>query len=60
MSDIDPTPDQIDAAATTWCGEKERETFHDDILYFRNRWRYFPGLYAYVERECKKGDEANV
>jgi hypothetical protein len=51
---IRPTPSQIDAAAKAWHGEKERETFHDDILYFRYNWRHLPGLRSYVERECGK------
>lgn len=46
-----PTAAQINAAAIKWCGEKERETFMSDILYFKNMWHSLPGLRAYVERE---------
>jgi hypothetical protein len=41
----------IDKAAIRWCGEKERETFMSDVLYFKNNWTALPGLRAYVERE---------
>lgn len=41
----------INRAAIRWCGEKERETFMADILYFKNNWSSLPGLKAYVERE---------
>lgn len=39
------------AAAQTWCGEKDRETFNSDIEYFRNNWSALKGLRPYVERE---------
>jgi hypothetical protein len=39
------------AAAQTWCGEKDRETFNSDIDYFRNNWSALKGLRPYVERE---------
>lgn len=39
----------VSAAAATWCGGKERETFMDDIRYFEANWRHFPGLTRYVE-----------
>ena len=37
-------------AALEWCGEKERETFPEDIAYFMHNWRSLPGLKARVER----------
>ncbi len=46
-----PTDRQIEAAAIRWCGEKDRETFPEDIEYFRNNWSALPGLRAYVDRE---------
>ncbi len=49
-----PTSAQIDAAAARWCGEKERETFYDDILYFRNNWQWFAGLRRYVDEEVNR------
>lgn len=41
----------VHAAALTWCGEKERETFLSDVQWFENNWRALPGLTAYVDRE---------
>lgn len=38
-------------AAHKWCGQKDRETFNDDILYFSNNWSALNGLRAYVEKE---------
>lgn len=45
------TPSEADvyAAAIKWCGEKERETFPEDIAYFRHNWSALPGLRRYVE-----------
>jgi hypothetical protein len=45
--DID---EAVYAAALTWCGEKERETFIEDIEYFKHNWRSLPGLTSYVVR----------
>lgn len=49
MTDVDPK--LIERAAYRWCGKKERETFLDDILYFRNNWKTLPGLKRYVDEE---------
>lgn len=49
----EPTSDQISRAALKWCGDKERETFMDDIRYFEAMWRSLPGLEAYVRLEAK-------
>lgn len=42
------------AAALIWCGEKERETFIEDIEYFKHNWRSLPGLTSYVVREFER------
>ncbi len=49
-----PSEEQIDKAATRWCGEKDRETFYEDILYFKNYWKYLPGLTKYVEEVIRE------
>jgi len=41
----------INRAATRWCGEKDRETFMADIIYFKSNWSSLPGLKKYVEEE---------
>lgn len=38
-------------AAIKWCGEKERETFPEDVEYFLCNWRAFPGFKARVDAE---------
>lgn len=48
----------IKAAALTWCGEKDRETFLSDIEYFRENWEALPGLCAYVDRELGRAARA--
>lgn len=40
----------ISEAAVTWCGQKDRETFPEDIAYFKHNWSYLPGLWPYVIR----------
>lgn len=45
-----PTNDQVEAAAVRWCGQKDRETFPEDIEYFRRNWSSFPGLKKFVEQ----------
>jgi hypothetical protein len=40
----------VDAAAVEWCGEKERETFPEDIAYFKHNWRSLPGFKERVDR----------
>lgn len=47
----DPTEQEISKAAHRWCGRKGRETFYDDVLYFRNNWQALDGLRALVEYE---------
>jgi hypothetical protein len=49
-----PTAAQINRAALAWCGAKDRETFHDDILYFRANWWALPGLRKWVEQEVAR------
>ena len=34
----------VHAAAIKWCGEKERETFPEDVAYFKGNWAALPGL----------------
>jgi hypothetical protein len=46
-----PTSAEIDNAAIKWCGQKERETFYDDIVYFRHNWNALPGLKKFVDAE---------
>lgn len=41
----------INRAAARWCNDKDRETFMEDIIYFRNNWSSLPGLNRYVEEE---------
>ncbi|QWY83274.1 hypothetical protein [Rhizobium phage RHph_X2_25] len=41
----------VNRAAIKWCSEKDRETFMDDILYFRENWSALAGLRKYVEQE---------
>lgn len=38
----------VSAAAVIWCGKKERETFVEDIAYFKHNWSSLPGLRAEV------------
>jgi len=49
----DFTNDVVYRAALAWCGKKDRETFPEDIAYFKNNWRALPGLRAYVEAEAR-------
>ena len=49
-------PKAVGAAATKWCGEKDRETFQSDIEYFRTNWRALPGLRDYVLRALAPAD----
>jgi hypothetical protein len=41
-------------AALKWCGEKDRETFPDDITYFKHNWRALAGLKEYVRAELER------
>ena len=56
MARLGVTASDIDRAAVTWCGSKGRETFTEDIEYFRENWWALPGLRAYVENKvtCKE------
>ena len=45
------TPDLVERAAVTWCSIKERETFPEDIAYFRANWDNFNSFRKLVERE---------
>ncbi len=47
------TQADIDAAAVRWCGDKERETFPEDIEYFKHNWSALPGLRKYVEKVAR-------
>ena len=47
------TQADIEAAAVHWCGDKERETFPEDIDYFKRNWRALPGLRKYVEKSAR-------
>lgn len=49
LTNADLAPFAYDAAIQ-WCGEKERETFPEDIAYFMNNWRWAAGFRARVER----------
>lgn len=51
MKDREPTPEEVHRAAIAWCGQKERETFPEDVQYFEANWRALPGLLDYVQRE---------
>lgn len=44
------TEQDIHRGAILWCSQKERETFSEDITYFTNMWRSFPGLNQYVQQ----------
>ena len=39
-------------AAVRWCGEKGRETFPEDIAFFKNTWRWADGFRARVVAEA--------
>jgi hypothetical protein len=47
-------------AAVAWYGQKDRETFPEDLLYFERNWMSFPGFRAFVkdlaERETRHGE----
>ena len=47
------TQADIETAAVRWCGDKERETFPEDIDYFKHNWRALPGLRKYVEEAAR-------
>lgn len=54
-----PVSDEvIERAALKWAGNKERETFPEDIAYFKFHWGCFDGLKRYVLEEAAltKGD----
>jgi hypothetical protein len=55
-----PTKDDVYRAAIKWCGDKERETFPEDIAYFEHNWSALPGLRAYVEREVSSLGETDA
>ena len=40
--------DVVYRAAIKWCGKKDRETFPEDIEYFKHNWRWASGLLAEV------------
>lgn len=48
----------VSNAALTWCGKQERETFLEDITYFKCNWRALPGYQTYVLNEAFKELEA--
>lgn len=60
MQTTEPTWEEINSAAYKWCGQKDRETHYDDILYFKNNWWALPGLKAYVEREVALREGADA
>lgn len=35
-------------AAIAWCGQKDRETFPEDLTYFEQNWRALPGMTVFV------------
>lgn len=40
----------VNEAAAAWCGQKDRETFSEDVAYFKHNWSAMPGLWPYVIR----------
>lgn len=38
----------VSEAATAWCGRKERETFSEDITYFKENWWALQGMQNFV------------
>lgn len=38
----------VSAAASAWCGAKDRETFIEDIQYFEANYKMSPGLMRFV------------
>lgn len=42
----------VHRAAVKWCGEKDRETFPEDIAYFKHNWRTLPGFRDRVKTEA--------
>lgn len=46
---MNPTDADISNAANKWCGEKDRETFYEDVIYFKHNWSALAGLRRYVE-----------
>jgi hypothetical protein len=51
------TDDQIIRAAIAWCGAKDRETFPEDVTYFKCNWWSMPGLLARIIQEVKNDAE---
>ncbi len=43
--------DEIYRAAIKWCGQKDRETFPEDVAYFQHNWTALAGLRSFVEAE---------
>ncbi len=60
MTNLTPTAEEIRMAGLRWCGDKERETFLEDEVYFRENWAAFPGLNEYVVREVAKRAEPGL
>jgi len=46
---VEITQADIHRAALIWCGRKDRETFPEDIAYFKHNWRWASGLRAVVD-----------
>lgn len=54
----DLTPEEIHRAAIAWCGQKERETFPEDVAYFKYHWWSAPGLRKFAEEHAATGRAA--
>lgn len=50
---VEVTQADIHAAALQWCSEKDRETFPEDVDYFKCQWWALPGLRARVEAAAR-------
>lgn len=47
--ETDVTQADVSAAAIYWVGKKDRETFPEDLEYFRHNWRSLAGMRRCVE-----------
>lgn len=48
------TQEDIHNAALDWCGRKNRESFPDDIEYFKCNWRWASGMEALVNKVANR------
>lgn len=57
-----PTITQADIrnAATDWCDQKDRETFPEDIEYFKCNWMSLLGLKGYVDKVARRREAATL